>query len=52
MLLDNFGIETDSVAQNKAKGQYITGIPKRQVGKVQSLVKAHMPSSMTFRVGL
>lgn len=59
VLLDRYGIESTRCAQNKAKEQYIIRIPKREVAKVQHLVKPHIPSIMAYtptegggRVGL
>jgi hypothetical protein len=43
---------TRNAAGIKGKGQYIIRIPKREVGKVQELVKPYIPSSMAYRVGL
>ena len=52
VLLDRYGIESTRCAQNQAKEQYIIRIPKREVAKVQHLVKPHIPSIMAYRVGL
>ncbi|CAJ0848773.1 13235_t:CDS:10, partial [Entrophospora sp. SA101] len=53
ILLDKLNIEsTRNAAGIKGKGQYIIRIPKREVGKVQELVKPYIPSSMAYRVGL
>jgi hypothetical protein len=51
-LLSNLNIGSTRCATNKAKQQYRIRIPKREVPKVQSLVKLHIPSSMAYRVGL
>lgn len=40
------------VSNGHGKNQYKIDIPKREVSKVQQLVKPHMPSSMRYRVGL
>jgi len=52
VLLDRYDIETTRVAANKAKGQSIIRNPKREVPKVQKLVKPFIPLSLAYRVGL
>lgn len=52
-LLNNCSIESTRVSAGvKGKDQFIIRIPKREVGKVQDLVKGHIPSMMRYRVGL
>jgi hypothetical protein len=51
-LLKNLNIETTRYAANRAKEQYRIFIPKREVHKVQGLVKGRIPSMMAYRVGL
>jgi hypothetical protein len=52
ILLDQFHIESSRVGSGKGKEQYAIYIPKREVPKVQQLVKPHIPSMMAYRVGL
>jgi hypothetical protein len=50
-LLNNFNIESSrNSAGVKGKEQYRIRRPKREVPKVQALVKAHIPESMGYRV--
>jgi hypothetical protein len=52
-LLNNLNIESTRVsAGQKGKEQSIIRKPKREVGKVQGLVKPYIPNSMAYRVGL
>jgi hypothetical protein len=52
ILLKKFHIDSTRIAANKSKGQYMIRIPKREVPKVQELVKPHIPPTMAYRVGL
>jgi hypothetical protein len=52
VLLDKYGIQSTRYAKNQDKGQYIIRIPKREVPKVQELVKPFIPPCMAKRVGL
>jgi hypothetical protein len=52
ILLTNLNIESTRNVANRAKEQYIIRIPKGEVGKLQELVKPHIPSIMHYRVGL
>lgn len=51
-LLKNFNIESTRCLYNKNKEQSIIRIPKREVIKVQHIVKPHIPTIMRYRVGL
>jgi hypothetical protein len=52
-LLDNFGIDSTKILSgNKAKDKFRIRIPKREVPKLQALVKDIMPPTMRYRVGL
>jgi hypothetical protein len=52
ILLDQFNIETTRNIANKENEQYYIRIPKREVLKLQGLVRGHIPSMMAHRVGL
>jgi hypothetical protein len=43
---------TRVLSGNPTKNQYRIRIPKKEVGKVQDIVKNHIPSCMQSRVGL
>ena len=51
-LLKNLNIESTRCLYNKNKEQSIIRIPKREVIKVQHIVKPHIPTIMCYRVGL
>jgi len=51
-LNSDIGIHTTRIVANKAKEQYRIRIPKREVPKVQQLVRGHIPSTMSSRAGL
>jgi len=51
-LLDKYGIQSTRYAKNQDKGQYIIRIPKRELPKVQELVKPFIPPCMAKRVGV
>lgn len=51
ILLTKYQLESSSVAQGSGKEQYVLYIPKREVPKLQALVKSHMPASMLYRIG-
>ena len=51
-LLNKFNIESTRCLYNKNKEQSIIRIPKREVIKVQHIVKPHIPTIMRYRVGL
>ncbi len=52
ILLTKFNIESARYNTGKGKEQYTIRIPKRDVPKLQELVKPYIPSSMAYRVGL
>jgi len=52
-LLDNFGIDsTQILSGNKAKDKFRIRIPKREIPKLQALVKDIMPPMTRYRIGL
>lgn len=52
ILLNNLNIESTRTVANKGKEQYKIRIPKREVGKLQQIVKPYIPPMMAYRVGL
>ena len=52
ILLNHLNIESTRTVANKGKEQYKIRIPKREVGKLQQIVKPYIPPMMAYRVGL
>jgi hypothetical protein len=52
--LDKYNIESTINIGRNSKGveQYLIRIPKRELNKLQSLIKEHMPPMMMTRIGL
>jgi hypothetical protein len=50
ILLDKYGIKTSHYNNGHGKEQYIIRIPKREVPKLQALVKPYIAASMAYRV--
>jgi len=52
ILLEKFSIESTRISNGKGKEQYFIYIPKRELPKLQHLVKPFIPPMMAYRVGL
>ncbi len=52
LLLEKFNIQSTRVSNGMSKNQYRISIAKASVPTIQNIVYPHMPSTMTFRVGL